>query len=97
MKIDDALLDRLSTLAKLEFKGEERERIKADLQRMLDFVSHLDEVDTEQVEPLIHMTDETGHMRPDEIKGMVDQQTALKNAPSKDTYYFKVPKVISGS
>ena len=38
MKIDDALIDKLSELAKLEFVGEERERIKSDLSRMLQFV-----------------------------------------------------------
>jgi aspartyl-tRNA(Asn)/glutamyl-tRNA(Gln) amidotransferase subunit C len=94
MKIDDSLIDKLSTLAKLQFNGKERVQIKEDMERMLDLFDKLEEIDTTGVEPLIHMTEETGRMREDEIKGMASQADALKNAPSKDTYYFKVPKVI---
>lgn len=95
MKINDTLIDKLSALSKLQFNGAEKEQIKQDMERMLDLVSKLEEIDTKGVEPLIHMTEETGRMREDEVKGMVSQAEALKNAPSKDTYYFKVPKVIS--
>jgi aspartyl-tRNA(Asn)/glutamyl-tRNA(Gln) amidotransferase subunit C len=94
MKIDDSLIDKLSTLAKLQFNGKERIQIKEDMERMLDLFNKLEEIDTAGVEPLIHMTEETGRTREDEVKGMVSQAHALKNAPSKDTYYFKVPKVI---
>jgi aspartyl-tRNA(Asn)/glutamyl-tRNA(Gln) amidotransferase subunit C len=94
MKIDDSLIDKLSTLAKLQFNGKERIQIKEDMERMLDLFNKLEEIDTAGVEPLIHMTEETGRTREDEVKGMVSQADALKNAPSKDTYYFKVPKVI---
>jgi len=95
MKIDEALIDRLSTLAKLRFDGPEKTRIKVDMERMLELISKLEEVDTTGVEPLIHMTKENNRLRDDEVKGMVSQSDALKNAPSKDSYYFKVPKVIS--
>lgn len=96
MKIDDALIDRLSTLSKLSYEGVEREQIKGDLERMLDLCSKLEEINTEGVEPLIHMTSEKNRLRPDVIDSTVTQEEALKNAPSKDAYYFKVPKVISG-
>lgn len=94
MKIDDALIDKLSALAKLEFKGEDKENIKQDLSRMLDFVDKLDEVDTTGVEPLIYMTEEESRMREDVSKETITQEEALKNAPQKDSFYFKVPKVL---
>ena len=96
MKIDDALIDRLSTLSKLSFEGAEREQIKGDLERMLDLCAKLEEVDTTGVKPLVHMTTETNRLRPDVVDSTVTQEEALKNAPSKDAYYFKVPKVIKG-
>lgn len=96
MKIDDALIDRLSTLSKLSFEGDDRAQIKEDLQNMLDLCGKLEEIDTEGVEPLIHMTQEKNRLRPDTIDSAITQEEALKNAPSKDAYYFKVPKVISG-
>ena len=96
MKIDDALISRLSTLSKLSFEGDQREQIKKDLERMLDLCAKLEDIDTVGVEPLIHMTQEKNRLRPDVIESTVTQEEALKNAPSKDAYYFKVPKVISG-
>jgi aspartyl-tRNA(Asn)/glutamyl-tRNA(Gln) amidotransferase subunit C len=95
MKIDDALIDRLSTLSKLSFAGEEREQIKGDLNRMLDLIDKLSEVDTEGVAPLIHMTREENRLRPDVATSELSQAEVLKNAPSKDAYYFKVPRVIT--
>ncbi|NNK80661.1 MAG: Asp-tRNA(Asn)/Glu-tRNA(Gln) amidotransferase subunit GatC, partial [Flavobacteriales bacterium] len=49
---------------------------------------------TEGVEPLIHISDEVNRLRKDEVSSQYSQEEALKNAPSKDSYYFKVPKVI---
>lgn len=94
MKIDDTLIDRLSTLSKLSFEGEDLDHIKKDLERMLDFLGKLEEVDTEGVEPLIYITEEVNRMRRDVVTSDFTQEEALKNAPSKDSYYFKVPKVI---
>lgn len=94
MKVDDNMVDRLAELAKLEFKGEEREAIKGDLNNMIAFIDQLGELDTENVEPLIFITDEVNHLREDEVKMTITQEEALKNAPAKDSDYFKVPKVI---
>ena len=40
------------------------------------------------------MTEERSVMREDEVHVTLTQQEALKNAPKKDSDYFKVPKVI---
>lgn len=95
MNIDDKLIDKLSGLAKLEFEGEEKEAIKSDLTRMLDFVEQLQGVNTEGVDPLIYITDEKGSTRVDESKVTISKEEALKNAPQKDSFYFKVPKVLN--
>jgi len=95
MKIDDALIDKLSTLSKLEFEGKDREEIKKDLERMLTFVDKLNEVDTDEVEPLVYMTDEYAVLRDDEAENTLSKEDALKNAPSKDSDYFRVPKVLN--
>ena len=97
MKVDDDLIDHLSNLAKLHFEGEEKEAIKEDLEKILNFVSSLEEVDTTNVEPLIYMNDDQLELREDETKPALPQQESLKNAPSKDSDYFKVPKVLDKS
>jgi aspartyl-tRNA(Asn)/glutamyl-tRNA(Gln) amidotransferase subunit C len=94
MKIDNELVDKLAELSKLEFEPADKEKIKTDLQKILDLVEKLEEVDVTGVEPLIYMTDEKNVLRKDEVNGMVSKADALLNAPQKDSDYFKVPKVI---
>ncbi|MFN8298732.1 MAG: Asp-tRNA(Asn)/Glu-tRNA(Gln) amidotransferase subunit GatC [Chitinophagales bacterium] len=94
MKIDNALVERLAELSKLEFDETGKERIKKDLQGIFDLVEKLREVNVDGVEPLIYMTDEKNILRKDEVQGMVSREEALSNAPQRDSDYFKVPKVI---
>lgn len=94
MEVNDALIDNLSNLAKLEFNAIEKEAIKHDLQRMIHFVEKLSELDTTGVEPLIHMSPETNVLRDDTPQGSVPRQEALAAAPATDGTYFEVPKVI---
>jgi len=94
MKIDNELVDRLAELSKLEFDEQGKEGIKRDLQKILDMVQKLEEVNVDGVEPLIYMTDEKNVLRKDEISDTVSKEEALQNAPQRDSDYFKVPKVI---
>ena len=94
MEVNDAMIDKLAHLARLKFDEAEKQEIKTDLQRMIVFVEKLNELDLEGVEPLLHMSDEVNVLREDEIKGSVSRSEALKNAPSHDEQFFKVPKVI---
>ncbi|MFN4853584.1 MAG: Asp-tRNA(Asn)/Glu-tRNA(Gln) amidotransferase subunit GatC [Bacteroidota bacterium] len=93
-QIDDKLIQQLAHLARLEFDEAGAEEMKKDMNRMLEFVKKLDELNTENVEPLIYMNDEFNVWREDEIKGQVSQKDALRNAPVHDTTYFKVPRVV---
>ncbi len=94
MNVDDKLIDKLSDLTKLDFDASEKEAIKGDLTRMLDFVESLNEVNTDGVAPLIYVNPEVNVYRPDAVSESLDQKDALKNAPNHDSFYFKVPKVI---
>jgi aspartyl-tRNA(Asn)/glutamyl-tRNA(Gln) amidotransferase subunit C len=94
MKIDSKTVDKLADLAKLEFDEEGKKEIAKDLNRIVEFVEKLSELDTSQVEPLIYMSEDTNVMRDDIMKPGVTQQEALKNVPVKDSDYIKVPKVI---
>lgn len=95
MKIDDALIEDLAKLSKLRFDALEREEIKDDLSKMLAFVEQLNDVDTEGVEPLIYLTEGAQEAREDIVDDSYTQEQALKNAPQKDSDYFKVPKFLS--
>lgn len=95
MKIDDATLDRIAELARLDFSDPAaRKAILADMERVLSFVEKLNEVDTTGVEPLIFMTDAEDVLREDVVRMTITKQEALSNAPVKDSDYFKVPRVV---
>ena len=94
MKITDELVAKLADLSKLEFENNDKENIKKDLEKIVGFVDKLSELDTSNVEPLIFMTDEVNVLRDDEPKLDISQDEALKNAPKKDSDYFKVPKFL---
>ena len=93
-KIDIKTVDEVAHLARLEFTEEGKVEILNDMNRMLAFVDKLNEMDTDGVEPLIYMTDDVNVMREDKPNDTLTQKDALKNAPKKDSDYFKVPKVI---
>lgn len=94
MDINDEMIDRLADLAKLEFSADEKEKVKTDLSRVLAYCEKLNEVDTTGVEPLIFMSESVNVLREDIPGGQVSRQEALKNAPSRDSDYFRVPKFM---
>ncbi len=94
MTVDDNTVDYLANLAKLQFSGEDKAAIRKDLENVLSLVEKLQEVDTEGVEPLIHMTVEQNELREDQAVDELTQEEALSNAPQKDSDYIKVPKFL---
>lgn len=98
MKLDDATLDRIAELAKLDFSDPAaRATILQDMERVLGFVAKLEEVDTAGVEPLIFMTEGEDILRDDVASMEMTKAEALMNSPVKDSDYFKVPRVVDKS
>ena len=94
MKIDTKVVDELAHLARLSYENEAKQEIVTELNKIIAFVEKLDEINTDGIEPLIYMVDETNVVRKDTMKQGVSQDEGLKNAPKKDSDYFRVPKVI---
>lgn len=94
-EVDSKTVDEIAHLARLEFDESSKPGMINDLNRMLAFIDKLNEIDTSSVEPLIYMSAEKNVLRADEPEVSLTQKEALKNAPKKDSDYFKAPKVIS--
>jgi aspartyl-tRNA(Asn)/glutamyl-tRNA(Gln) amidotransferase subunit C len=94
MKITEELIDRLANLSRLEFQGEEKVAIQQDMERMLDFIEKLNEIDTVGIAPLVHIHADPIPLRTDVISEEISHQQALGNAPDHDTDYFRVPRVL---
>src|SRR6478735_983372 len=93
-KLDIKTVDEIAHLARLEFDENSKKEILNDMNRMLSFIDKLSELNTDSVAPLIYMTQENNILRPDLPEVTLTQKEALKNAPKKDSDYFKAPKVI---
>ncbi|PKV66488.1 Asp-tRNA(Asn)/Glu-tRNA(Gln) amidotransferase subunit GatC [Pontibacter ramchanderi] len=94
MSTDIQTIRKIAHLARLEFNEEKEQEMLQDLNKILNWVDQLRELDTESVEPLIHMSEEVNVMREDHAQNTVSHDEALKNAPRKDSDYFRVPKVL---
>ena len=94
MEVNSSLIEKLSTLSRLQFNEMEKEEIRQDLQRMIHFVEKLNELNLDGVEPLLHIPEENNVLRDDVVKGELSREQALKNAPDQDGEFFRVPKVI---
>ena len=94
MKVNNKLVEHLAHLSRLDFDDDSKEKMKFDFEKMLDFVAKLEEVDTDNVEPLSYMSSELNILREDKVEQVLTQEQALKNAPVNDTDYIRIPKVI---
>jgi aspartyl-tRNA(Asn)/glutamyl-tRNA(Gln) amidotransferase subunit C len=94
MKVDNALIEKLANLSRLEFAEEEKASIKNDLEKMIGFIDKLNELDTSGVAPLLHMSNNVNIFRNDTVNGEISRKDVFKNAPLHDEEFFKVPKVI---
>jgi aspartyl-tRNA(Asn)/glutamyl-tRNA(Gln) amidotransferase subunit C len=94
MEITNELVDNLANLSKLSFDAAGISAIRNDLQKMVGFIEQLQTIDTNGVEPLLHMGDAINILRQDQVQGSISREDALLNAPLADEAFFKVPTVI---
>lgn len=94
MNITEDIIDHIAHLARLKFEGESKVAIQKDLEKIVNFMAILEKVPTDNVEPLIFMSEEVNVLREDVPEVSISQADALKNAPKKDSDYFRIPKVL---
>ena len=93
-KISDETIEYVGILAKLELSGQEKEDAKADMEKMLDYIDTLNELDTEGIEPMSHVFPVNNVFREDVVENGDGSIDTLANAPLKKDNSLKVPKTI---
>lgn len=88
-------VEYIASLSKLKFEENELDNFTHQLNDILAYVEKLNELDTENVEPLSHPVENKNVFREDELKPSISTEGALKNSPSKTEEFFRVPKVIN--
>ena len=81
--IDDEMMEYIGILAKLELSEEEKEQAKADMQKMLNYIDQLNELDTSNVEPMSHIFAIANVFREDVVTNGDDREAMLANAPKQ--------------
>lgn len=92
--LDEEQISRIETLAQLELTEEERKAMGEDLENILDHFEKLEELDTTDVDPLMHILDLNNVLREDKTRETLSREEALKNAPKHRGGFFEVPRVI---
>ncbi|OHX67595.1 Asp-tRNA(Asn)/Glu-tRNA(Gln) amidotransferase subunit GatC [Flammeovirga pacifica] len=94
MIIDKDTLEKMAHLSRLDLDKDKEEKMLKSMNDIVEWVAKLEEVDTDGVEPLTHMTGEQSVWREDNAAKTLSHEDALKNAPKKDADFFRVPKVL---
>ncbi|MCD6423278.1 MAG: Asp-tRNA(Asn)/Glu-tRNA(Gln) amidotransferase subunit GatC [Elusimicrobia bacterium] len=92
--IDKKDVEYLGNLARISLSEDEKEKLYADLEKILGYVSQLEKVDTENVEPTYHVLPVKNVFRKDKVKESFSKEEILKNATERKGDFFKVPKII---
>ena len=80
--IDDETIENVCILAKLSLNEEAKEKAKEDMQKMLDYVEKLDELDTKGVDPLSHIFGDQNVSREDVVTNGDNKEAIRYRRPS---------------
>jgi aspartyl-tRNA(Asn)/glutamyl-tRNA(Gln) amidotransferase subunit C len=92
--LDRATVTKVAVLARLKLTEQEIDDCCGQLGAVLEYVHVLDELDTTNVEPLVHAFETTKVFRADEVRPSLPRDAALANAPKSDGRCFLVPRII---
>lgn len=87
-------VSHVADLARLEFDEKQLENFTSQLDKIVDFVDQLNEVDTTGVEPTTHVTNAVNVFREDEPKPGEGRSALLKNVPETAEGLIRVPAII---
>ncbi len=89
-------VEYVAGLAKLNLDEAAKERLVREMGGILSYMDKLNELDTEDVAPMLHVLDISNVYREDVVGESLTQEEALKNAPASDDGYFLVPRILGG-
>ena len=94
MSIDLKTIKHISKLSRISVDEKKAEKLAGDLNSIFEFIEKLNELNTENVEPLTSVAETTLKLRSDEVKSKNLREQIIKNSPQENEDYFVVPKVI---
>ena len=92
--MDAQTVTKIAFLSRLKIDDDKVESTLHEFNGILRWVDQLKEVNTDGVEPLVSVNQNSITMRKDEVTEGNQSQAILANAPMKEYGYFAVPKVV---
>ena len=94
MTIDLKTIKHVSKLSRISLEDEKAKKLAVDLNSIFEFIEKLNELKTDNIEPLTSIAETTLKFRNDEVKSENIREKILKNSPSDNQDFFVVPKVV---
>ena len=94
MSIDLKTIKHISKLSRISVDEKRAQKLAGDLNSIFEFIEKLNELKTDNVEPLTSVAATSLKLRPDEVKSKNIREQIVKNSPQDNEDYFVVPKVI---
>ena len=94
MKINKNTINKIARLSRIKLDDKESEEYIKDLNSILDWVEQLNEVNTDNIEPLSNISSSVLPKRDDISNDVNSTDEILENAPDKLEGFFAVPKVV---
>ncbi|MDC3308286.1 Asp-tRNA(Asn)/Glu-tRNA(Gln) amidotransferase subunit GatC [Candidatus Pelagibacter sp.] len=94
MTIDLKTIKHISKLSRISVDDVKANKLAGDLNSIFDFIEKLNELNTDNVEPLTSVAETTLKLRADEVKSENIRNQILKNSPEENEDFFVVPRVV---
>ena len=94
MTIDLKTIKHISKLSSISVDDAKADKLAGDLNSIFDFIEKLNELNTDNVEPLTSVAETTLKLRADEVKSENIRDQILKNSPEENEDFFVVPRVV---
>ena len=94
MTIDLKTIKHISKLSRISVDDAKADKLAGDLNSIFDFIEKLNELNTDNVEPLTSVAETTLKLRADEVKSENIRDQILKNSPEDNEDFFVVPRVV---
>jgi aspartyl-tRNA(Asn)/glutamyl-tRNA(Gln) amidotransferase subunit C len=93
-KITTDDVEYVAGLAQLILDDDTKERLVQEMGSILSYMDKLNELDTEDVEPMLHVLNISNVYREDVVGESLTREAALENAPADDGEFFLVPRIL---
>ena len=94
MTIDLKTIKHISKLSRISVDEQKAKKLAGDLNSIFEFIEKLNELKTDNIEPLTSVAETTLKFRSDEIKSKNIREQIIKNSPEDNEDFFVVPKVV---